>query len=1014
MADDLVFLPLGDWRPDRRIGADLRLVRNLLPVASGWRTVEAPQLVRALQGDGASVDPYPVVGAHEHLFPASQSSQKARPIADLATTGWVRGSGEAGALYQDVDEDTFSDADLIRAHNPSGSGYRATLGAVADPASSSGHVFSYRYAVYSPSGAWTLVFRLWQDLTEIAAWTESGSVEQALTTVERALTGPQTDTITDYAGLWEEVVATVPGVAQVVRPVADVSPGGYLTQAGGSSNLYQAIDEAVTSDADYVESPVLGEAAAERVYRFRFAAAVEPTVDQAFPVTVRAQGVNSGVRMVVRVYDGNGALLTLPASEASRTWTVTSSFADYVVTLSAAEVALIQNWQLEVEVRASYPSHVASVSAQSVRPTADVTVAGWYDHVGAVIDLWKAIDEAVVDLADYVEATAEGPLEYEASVGGGVDPQTNREHKVRVHFLQSAANVGDLVVRLRESGTQRWQDNLDLRHTSPQVFSIPEALIAPIAGYDLLSLELVTSAKFVHRIYRLELEVPTPRRLRVSQAYANVTTAARAEVTWLPGLRCPVVTGGLQGDLPTLFVGTRAGFGATGGVLYTADKIAGFSDVGRAADYDGEKSAAWRFASFGPHVVATNNHDEVQQRVNNAGAFQGLMTTGSSSSSTDRPRGRFLAVIGQFLFLACLHPSQPATGRSEDEMQCSAFGNINDFVPSVLTGATRFTLRGTPGGITGLVGGEQGGFVFKRGSIHAVQFVSGSVPFRIDPVPGSVGTSWPSSIVSHGDWHYFYAGGGKFWRVGPGGVEPVAETGVGDWFYGDTDDPHSLAKFNPGELIEEDLGVVGFSSSLTGKVFWLFRRRGDPTVYAKTGALVLDVESGRFSLLAASELSSSFALGHRRPDLSSPSYLADLSLFHFFGTSEFNQAERSGWSVLGGPGVLEAEVETNVLQVYSDAPVLARVVGVLPVISHSGTVLPYREVTVTSALDPVLSSQAVSTVVASTDVTQDGFFPTDQSGDWWRLRLLVPANALGRIDGLPGFYVRAQRRGVQP
>lgn len=38
------------------------------------------------------------------------------------------------------------------------------------------------------------------------------------------------------------------------RPDSDVSAGGWTTDTGGTTNLYTAIDESTTNDADFIKS----------------------------------------------------------------------------------------------------------------------------------------------------------------------------------------------------------------------------------------------------------------------------------------------------------------------------------------------------------------------------------------------------------------------------------------------------------------------------------------------------------------------------------------------------------------------------------------------------------------------------------------------------------------------------------------------------------------------------------------------------------------------------------------
>jgi hypothetical protein len=58
--------------------------------------------------------------------------------------------------------------------------------------------------------------------------------------------------------LWTGVIACYqPAVAvQIASPTADVSTGGWTTDTGSTTNLYQAIDEVLAVDTDYIQSPI--------------------------------------------------------------------------------------------------------------------------------------------------------------------------------------------------------------------------------------------------------------------------------------------------------------------------------------------------------------------------------------------------------------------------------------------------------------------------------------------------------------------------------------------------------------------------------------------------------------------------------------------------------------------------------------------------------------------------------------------------------------------------------------
>jgi hypothetical protein len=41
---------------------------------------------------------------------------------------------------------------------------------------------------------------------------------------------------------------------------------------------------------------------------------------------------------------------------------------------------------------------------QTVYPSADIQITGWTTNTGATTNLWQAVDESVLDTADYVTA----------------------------------------------------------------------------------------------------------------------------------------------------------------------------------------------------------------------------------------------------------------------------------------------------------------------------------------------------------------------------------------------------------------------------------------------------------------------------------------------------------------------------------------------------------------------------------------------------------------------------------
>jgi hypothetical protein len=133
------------------------------------------------------------------------------------------------------------------------------------------------------------------------------------------------------------VIGDEPGVTTVyMYPTADQTVGGWQTQAGGVTNLYQGIDDdaASLSDADYIVSTDFTS------YICELTDGVTP--DPSATVTIKFRGkLASGVGTIF--FDlWEGVLTKLITT--SGTVSATASFQDYSLTLTAAEIAGVSNW----------------------------------------------------------------------------------------------------------------------------------------------------------------------------------------------------------------------------------------------------------------------------------------------------------------------------------------------------------------------------------------------------------------------------------------------------------------------------------------------------------------------------------------------------------------------------------------------------------------------------------------------------------------------------------------------
>lgn len=153
----------------------------------------------------------------------------------------------------------------------------------------------------------------------------------------------------------------------ILRPAGDISAGTWENQAGSATNLYLAIDEASTSDGDYVEeqngppTPV--------AYRAQLSAGVDPGIDTGHSIFVRAKHITGGENMAVGLYQGGGIIKSF-------TIMPTTSFGNFVLNLSSLEAANITDYT-DLELRFGGPRMFVS------QAYLDIPDAGVSDHLDA-------------------------------------------------------------------------------------------------------------------------------------------------------------------------------------------------------------------------------------------------------------------------------------------------------------------------------------------------------------------------------------------------------------------------------------------------------------------------------------------------------------------------------------------------------------------------------------------------------------------------------------------------------
>lgn len=134
---------------------------------------------------------------------------------------------------------------------------------------------------------------------------------------------------------------------QFARPSADTNnPGGFTDQAGGSTNIYTTINEAVADDANYIRSPA---SPTNAVYVTKLSAVTDPSLSTGHIMRMRT-AVDVANQQAITItqelrqgYVSEASPGTLIASQTranitSTAW-VTSQY-----TLSAVEADAITNY----------------------------------------------------------------------------------------------------------------------------------------------------------------------------------------------------------------------------------------------------------------------------------------------------------------------------------------------------------------------------------------------------------------------------------------------------------------------------------------------------------------------------------------------------------------------------------------------------------------------------------------------------------------------------------------------
>jgi hypothetical protein len=176
-------------------------------------TVGSPDFTALTAGQTSYTDAQGNVWTFSSGVTVATEAQFARPTSDAHAGSWLTDTGAATNLFATIDETTASDADYIRSPtDPSNAPVVVKIGAITDPASSTGHIFRYRY-LKSGTATIDLVAQLRQGYVSegspgtLIASASHTNISASATTAALTLTGGEADAITNYGDLYFRFVA---------------------------------------------------------------------------------------------------------------------------------------------------------------------------------------------------------------------------------------------------------------------------------------------------------------------------------------------------------------------------------------------------------------------------------------------------------------------------------------------------------------------------------------------------------------------------------------------------------------------------------------------------------------------------------------------------------------------------------------------------------------------------------------------------------------------------------------
>lgn len=234
-------------------------------------------------------------------------------------------------------------------------------------------------------------------------------------------------------------------------------------------------------------------------------------------------------------------------------------------------------------------------------------------------------------------------------------------------------------------------------------------------------------------------------------------------------------------------------------------------------DYSVPTDEKWSFAQFGSKLIAANFNDDPQVIDVDSGAANFAALAGSP------PKARYVAVVGDFVFLAALatNPRKVMNSGLNDSEGWTIGTNFCD--------EQEFPDGGR---VTGMAGGEYG-YVFQEKAIRQTVYQpTPDIAFGYQRVDQEHGCAAGYGLTIHGGSAFFPADDG-FYRLSPGtGLVPIGSQRVNQWFRDNSDPSRFFA-------------TQAFVDPYAPRVYWAFYSTSEATSYDRL--LIYDWLLDRFT-----------------------------------------------------------------------------------------------------------------------------------------------------------------------